>query len=246
MSRPRIPLDARSFLWSEHPWPNAFELARLLPPSSWTLIGGLMVQLHAAIADLPTSRVTTDVDTALHLETRSVTFPEVVVKLQSVGFTLDPATAFAYRFTRGNERVDVLCADRYASFRKPRYRGRPLFGVPGGTRALQRTIDLDIRTNDDTVRMVVPALQGALVLKGAAFLEDSRDRTRHLEDGILLLACVIEVEEVVGGLSQRSRRRLRALTRGLSENEAPWAVHSSGVRALAQESLDELREVLSR
>lgn len=243
--RPRVSLDTRDPRWDEPPWPSAFELARLLPPSSWTLIGGLMVQLHATIAGLPISRVTTDVDSVLHLETRAVTFPEVVRRLRSAKFMLDPDTAFAYRFTRGRERVDILCSDRYASVRTPRFQGRPLFGAPGGTRALRRTIDLEVRTVDATLRMVVPALQGALVLKGAAFLEDSRDRFRHLEDGIMLLACVIDVEEVITGLSQRSRRRLRELVRALSEQEGPWAAHRAGVQALALESLEELRSALA-
>lgn len=48
--RPLIKLDARSSNWEEPPWPSSFELARLLPRSSWTLVGGLMVKLHAAVA----------------------------------------------------------------------------------------------------------------------------------------------------------------------------------------------------
>ena len=50
--RPLVSVDARSSSWEEPPWPSAFELARLLPESSWTLVGGLMVKLHAELAGL--------------------------------------------------------------------------------------------------------------------------------------------------------------------------------------------------
>ena len=71
---PLVSIDARSSNWREPPWPSAFELARLLPRSSWTLVGGLMVKLHAELAGLPAPRTTVDVDSALHLETQAITF----------------------------------------------------------------------------------------------------------------------------------------------------------------------------
>jgi hypothetical protein len=52
VSRPLVNVDARSSKWGEPPWPSAFELARLLPLSSWTLVGGFMVKLHAELAEL--------------------------------------------------------------------------------------------------------------------------------------------------------------------------------------------------
>jgi hypothetical protein len=50
--RPLVSVDAPSSSWEDPPWPSAFELARLLPESSWTLVGGLMVKLHAELAGL--------------------------------------------------------------------------------------------------------------------------------------------------------------------------------------------------
>lgn len=52
------------------PWPQALELAEHLTPGSWTLVGGLMVQLHALHAGLEPPRTTVDVDVLLHIETR--------------------------------------------------------------------------------------------------------------------------------------------------------------------------------
>ena len=242
--RPLISIDARSSNWEEPPWPSAFELARLLPQSSWTLVGGLMVKLHAELAELPAPRTTVDVDSALHLETQAITFTEAATRLQGAGYVLDKATKYAYRFDRGPERVDLMCSDRQSTWRRPRYDGRPLFGIPGGTRALQQTINVDVLTEVDTVRLVIPTVRGALVLKGAAYLEDSRDRGRHAEDAVVLLACVDDASEVLLGLSQQSRRRVRALVKVLTEQTAPWANHDAVVQSLGRETLAELAELL--
>ena len=46
--------------WGQ-PWPQCIELARNLPAQHWTLVGGLMVQFHAARAGLAVARPTADV-----------------------------------------------------------------------------------------------------------------------------------------------------------------------------------------
>ena len=244
--RPLIKIDARSSRWNLPPWPSAFELARLLPASSWTLVGGLMVKLHAELAELPAPRTTVDVDSALHLETNAITFTRAAVLLQAAGYVLDEGTKHAYRFDRGLERVDLMCADRQSIWRRPSYCGRPLFGIPGGTRALQRTINIDVVRETGSVRLVIPTIRGALVLKAAAYLEDSRDRGRHAEDAVVLFACMDDAREALLGLSQRSRGRLRALVSVLTEQTAPWVSHEDIVQSLARETLAELGELLRR
>lgn len=52
-----------------YPWPNVAELARVLPADSWTLIGGLMTQMHAIHHGVDAVRPTNDVDIVLHIET---------------------------------------------------------------------------------------------------------------------------------------------------------------------------------
>ena len=61
------------------------------------------------------------------------------------------------------------------------------------------------------------------------------------EDGVMLLACLEDPGEVLAGLSQRSRGRIRSLVSALDERVAPWASHERVVQALARESLAELR-----
>ncbi|WP_165384863.1 hypothetical protein [Cryobacterium sp. SO1] len=53
-----------------------------------------------------------------------------------------------------------------------------------------------------------------------------------------------DASESLLGLSQRSRGRLRALVKVLTEQTAPWANHDAVVQALARETLDELAELL--
>lgn len=244
--RETVHLDATGSEWLEPPWPVAFELARLLPQRSWTLVGGLMVSLHAQLAGLPQPRTTTDVDSALHLETGVVSFAQTAALLQSAGFTLNEETKFAYQFERniGDElqpdKVDVLCADRYVAKNKPAYLGRPLFGVAGGTRALKETINVELETGDGTVSLVIPSVRGALVLKGAAYLEDSRDKMRHAEDAVLLLACLTDTDHVLSGLSSESRKRVKAIATVLNQSTLPWINHTQLVQSLAKEALEAL------
>jgi hypothetical protein len=97
-----------------------------------------------------------------------------------------------------------------------------------------------VQTGIDTVRLVVPTLQGALVLKGGAYQEDSRDKGRHAEDAVVLLACVTDSTEIWIGLSPRSRRRVRAVVNALVDRPGYWANHDDAVQSLARESLNEL------
>lgn len=236
-------LDATGTEWLEPPWPVAFELSRLLPHRSWTLVGGLMVSLHAKLAGLPQPRTTTDVDSALHLETGVVSFAQTAALLQKAGFTLNRETKYAYRFERivatqqRPDRVDVLCADRYVAKNKPAYLGRPLFGVAGGTRALKETINVDLSTGSGNVALVIPNIRGALVLKGAAYLEDSRDKMRHAEDAVVLLACLTETDHILDGFSSESRKRVTAMMAVLNESTLPWVNHTPQVQSLAKEIL---------
>ncbi|MCX2747849.1 hypothetical protein OOZ51_08450 [Arthrobacter sp. MI7-26] len=98
--------------WGQ-PWPQCIELAMNLPAQHWTLVGGLMVQLHSARAALAVTRPTADVDIVLHLDTPATTVPQVQGVLAGMGYTLQTSIdsfAPAHRFVRGQEQVDVMVA----------------------------------------------------------------------------------------------------------------------------------------
>lgn len=246
-TRPEHDLDAAGLEWQAPPWPLAMEVSNLLAPGSWTLVGGLMVRLRAHLHQLPPTRVTDDVDGTLHLEAGRTTFGEAARALNSAGFSLLPETEFAYRFFRSahgyDEVVDVMCSDRISEWKKPRFGGRNLFGIPGATRALRETEIVNLRLADGyTAQFSIPSLRGALVLKGAAYLVDSRDTERHLSDGIMLLACVEDSLAIRPGLSRASRKRIRALLRGIDANREVWFEHDPVVRDLALDTLATLRQ----
>lgn len=241
-TRPLVHLDAPLRDWGR-PWPQAFEVARALPPDSWTLVGGLMVQLHARLAGLTPSRPTTDVDAALHLESGVIRYADAAASLRTIGYELDDSPALAYRFQRGDHTVDLMVADHLGPVRQPRYAGREVFAITGGKQALKRTIDVEVATIDGLVRLSLPSVHGALVLKGAAYLSDSRDRDRHASDAVVLLACLDQPDVVLENLAGSDRKRLLAIVRALERPEA-WAGANRDVAALARQSLNDLRSGL--
>lgn len=66
--RPTIDVATPAGGWGA-PWPNVAEIETALPHDKWTLVGGLMAQLHGIHAGIDAVRPTNDVDIVLHVET---------------------------------------------------------------------------------------------------------------------------------------------------------------------------------
>jgi hypothetical protein len=223
------------------PWPQCLELAKALPASKWTLVGGLMVQLHAAVAGMEVTRPTSDVDIILHVETGSVTASEVSETFRELGYRLLTSInddAPAHRFIRGTEQIDVMVADHSVA-KPPLILGRrKVFRIPAGTQALQRTVQCRIDTGEEAVTVSIPNTLGALVLKGAAYREDSRDRRRHLDDAAVLAATFTEPLEVVTELKGSDRSRIITLHQALADPLSPsWLMMEDKDRTHGQDAL---------
>jgi hypothetical protein len=236
------------------PWPDVAELAAAVPVDAWTLIGGLMVQLHGVAAGLPVVRPTNDVDVLLHVESGRGRAAEIARALEGLGYRLapgiDPRTGTAHRFVRdgavvdlvtsGAERsvVDIVAADHAPPRALERFRGFDLVQVAGGTQALRRTTTAELEITDRRPTTVsVPDAFGALMLKAAAHRTDARDRERHLTDAAVLLACVDPFEERPSSGSDRSR--LRHLREHLADPTAPaWLLLPASARRDGQAALD--------
>ncbi|MCF6508724.1 hypothetical protein E9549_15110 [Blastococcus sp. MG754426] len=224
------------------PWPDVAELAEVVPADAWTLIGGLMVQLHAAVAGLPVVRPTDDVDVLLHVENGRGRPAQVARSLGELGYRLapsmDPRAGTAHRFVRDGAVVDVVAADHVPPRALPRFRGYDLVRVAGGTQALRRTVLAELRiTGTGTTTISVPDVFGALVLKAAAHRTDGRDRDRHLADAAVLLACVDPFEERAS--SGSDRKRLLHLQRHLADpTAAPWLLLPDEASRDGQVALD--------
>ncbi|MET4143813.1 hypothetical protein [Arthrobacter sp. UYCo732] len=203
------------------PWPQCVELARALPSTQWTLVGGLMVQLHAAAAGLAVSRPTADVDIVLHIETGAATTRSVLAVLNRLGYVLQKSIdqdAPAHRFVRGKQQIDVMVADHLTPAKVPTIGGRKPFQMAGGTQALQRTVNCRMTADDDgPVLISIPNALGALVLKGAAYREDSRDKGRHLDDAVVLCATIRTPLVTAAQMKGSDKSRVLSLHKVLSD-----------------------------
>jgi hypothetical protein len=94
------------------PWPNVAEIEAALPHEKWTLVGGLMTQLHSIRAGIGVVRPTNDVDIVLHVETTRGVAAATATALESLGYelapSLDPRVGTAHRLRRGVSTVDLV------------------------------------------------------------------------------------------------------------------------------------------
>ena len=236
----RVDLSEPQQGW-DHPWPNVFELARVLPTSKWTLVGGLMVQAHAIAHGIEAIRPTTDLDVLLHIEIEPAVVSEAHNALAGLGYELQAPfdrKGPHYRYERGEEKVDVMSADHAAPTVRRTLRGRPMFAVEGGTQALSRTLIYGVQTTGGRYELSVPDELGALVLKGAAHTVDTREAERHLFDAAVLAACVTEPVAERDRLRGSDRKRLVHLARELADpRHRAWLVLDEPRRVTGQDAL---------
>lgn len=227
------------------PWPSMLEIADALPVDRWALVGGLMVQAHSLAARVETTRVTLDVDAAVRVETGVYSYAEAAAALARLGYAVDESTRLAYRFARGADIVDLMVPDHGAS--TSRHSRRDVMPVTGGRQAMGRVQLMEFQSDDSraTVPVPVPSLHGALVLKAAAHIVDSRDRDRHLLDAITLLACIVDAREIVHDLRGSDRKRLTHILRALQERPLVAAQAPTDTLLLAQRTAADLRRLLS-
>ena len=119
----------------------------MLPTDKWTLVGGLMVQLHSIHHGLGIVRPTNDVDIVLHIETSQGVAAETAAALRSLGYELrpavDPRDNTAHRFFRGTSKIDLVTdrPDEEDAARGGRRRPGLRSPRPEGHRTTRRTRD---------------------------------------------------------------------------------------------------------
>lgn len=226
------------------PWPQARELARELArhaPAGWVLVGGLMVNLHARIAGIE-SRATTDVDTLVDVTV--IGLPRVDQVLRDLGYELRESLdsrAPAHRWFRAVDDaiVDVLVADHLPH--APRFRRRPTVAAPGGTSVLQRHLTHVVVKGDEVVQFGLPTVAGAIVLKSRAYVVDSRERKRHLEDLAVLFEVAEDYRAVIAEMSDSDKKHVRKALRPLYDHLERTASATHRVRLLLPAISTELR-----
>jgi hypothetical protein len=249
--RPTIDVAGPSGGWGS-PWPNVAEIESVFPHKNWTLVGGLMAQLHCIHKGLDVIRPTNDVDVVVHVETTRGVAAAAASALESLGYELtvptDPRVGTAHRFRRGPatvdvlisppDLVDVLVADHVAPRVSEKLRGRTMVAIDGGTQALRRTVNARlaiIPTRTTTVS--VPAPFGALILKAAAYQTDTRDRERHLVDAAALLCCLDEPYAEREQYTGSDRARVEILRHALPDGYTAWRIFAPERRAQGQAAL---------
>jgi hypothetical protein len=239
-SERRILIPTPTHGW-DHPWPNVFEVARVFATTNWTLVGGAMVQAHALAHSVTLTRPTEDIDMLLHVEVVVGVPQQAANALESVlNYRLQEPLdrdGPAYRFTRGADRIDVMSPDHARP--APLLHRHPMFAIEGGKQALDRTMTLAVQAApDETIELSVPDELGALVLKGAAYISDTRDRDRHLFDAAALAACITDHATERNRLKGSDGKRLRTLATGLGERRHPaWLSLPEPARVAGQDTL---------
>jgi hypothetical protein len=248
--RPTIDITGAAGGWP-HPWPNVAELAKALPSETWTLIGGLMTQLHTIHRGIGITRPTNDVDIALHIETDRGLPSATAKALEALGYEfrppLDTRGGYGHRWVRNttsidvvtsSDTVDVVTADHAAPTVRERMRGHPMVAIEGGTQALRRTMNARVEIEVGQPTMIsVPRPFGALVLKAAAHRTDTRDRDRHLYDAVALLACVEDPFVERDGFAGSDASRMRHLSQSLPPQHPAWLALPEPARQAARDTL---------
>lgn len=192
------------------------EIAAVLRPETWMVVGGLMVHAHSELAGLPNPRTTDDAD--LVVEVGVVGYADAAQALQSIGFSPHDSIDHqepSYRFDRDSDHVDLMVPDRTTGVR---FRRRPVLAVPGAGSAIKRTQPFRLRSD---VEVRIPDLPSALSLKGAAWRTASLDPSRHIRDGVTLFACADGREDLIPP-SKSMHTNINYLLNGLNHEPELW------------------------
>lgn len=242
--RRRQQLDGSDWVF---PWPGVFELADRVSCEHWSLVGGLMVQLHCHAAGKEPPRPTNDIDTLAHVEvSEHRSLSRLKAGLQQLGYEPKPSLDHQsplHRYTRnGDWQVDFLIADHVApSVLRALSESTPV-QAPGGTNALHRTIEFEVRHVGGVSTISAPDIVGALMLKIEAHRADSRDRDRHLKDAVTLAGLLTEGNSGPP-LHGRGASRIRRLIAQLSD---PQLVAETGIDSdSADDAIIALQDLLA-
>ena len=227
------------------PWLRLIEIAEHLPAESWMLVGGLMTQAHSMAAGIAPLRPTHDVDLIIRIGAGHNHVSAVVGGLRDMGYQVHESLsrhAPAHRLIRADrDQVDVAVADHLPPSTVAQIGRRDVFRIPGGTQAAQRVVPLRI-AGCGTVGGI-PDQLGALVLKGAAYMADSRDGQRHLADAAALAATITDPIALTQRFKGSDRRRIRTLSKALSNpNHSSWKLLPEERRIDARRTLARLAE----
>lgn len=205
-------------------WRGAMQLAQELPDDDWTIVGGLMVQLHAYRRGQANVRPTEDIDVLGDSRTRPVSITEFIAeKLIELGFKADDPKGVTmrgtvYRFRRDGQVVDVLGPDGLKHAAKTLGNSETI-RVGGGTQALGRTEIVRVELDGEEADLRCPNLLGAVLLKAKALRKRSQDEDHR--DLALLLSLVEDPLTMKSELRGGERKWLTSIEDRLDLDDPP-------------------------
>jgi len=215
---------------AESLWSLALELAQALGPErEWSLIGGLMVQLHGLEND-DDLRPTVDID-LLGAARKPPAMTEKIAALvveRGAKVAMPPRSRpdVGYRFELDGEIVEILGPDGLKS--DPKTLGAlTTFQVAGGTQALRRTeVVLVSLGGASPVAVRRPSLMGAILIKARVVAERRREKfDSDRQDSIRLLSYVDDPRGLAldEQLKTTEKKWLRKIERALNFEDVTLA-----------------------
>ena len=208
-------------------WTAVGDLAERLP-GEWTLIGGLMVQLHAVEHGMTDVRPTIDVD-ILGQARPQHTLDAIDRVLHREGFELIglDLDGYGHRYERDGLVVDVLAPE---GIKPPPSLGpgRKAVGVPGGSQALSRSETITVTVRSHAFELRRPSLLGAVLIKARSLMVHSDPETQR-EDLLRLLSLIEDPRETAAELRRTERGWLRVAGQRLNV-DGPSTLDAETVR----------------
>jgi hypothetical protein len=211
-------------------WSLALEIAEAIGPErEWSLIGGLMVQLHGFEHD-DDLRPTVDIDILAAARKPPAMTEEIASLLAERGaqVAMPPRSnpELGYRFELEGAIIEILGPDGLKSDPKT-LDGLTTFQASGGTQALRRTeVVLVSQDGSPPVAMRRPSLLGAILIKARAVADRRKDKfDSDRQDLIRLLSYVEDPRALAreGDLKPAEKRWLRKVEGVLNFGPTPAA-----------------------
>ena len=205
--------------------------------SPWCLVGGQMVVLHCLEHGVVPPRATDDGDIVVDVFVERAALTRATSALADLGFTQrTDSGGYGYRWAKGDAHVDVLVPDRANSQQRP---PRTVVGArsvetPAAQQAVARARRVPVDVDGLTGHVPRPDLLGALVVKAAAAVADTRDSERHRQDVAVLcgLAAAAGLPALLGAVTAKDRQRLRKIAPEMPAGHRVWR-HAPDARAAA-------------
>lgn len=198
-------------------WRELLELAHHRG-DGWTIVGALMVSLHALRAGVLMPRATQDIDAVVEVrgvvgEPRSFAH-----ELTNLGWDIPDdrigSDGVGHRFYKGELQFDLLVPEGLGE-KADLSTLPPLVTVPidGATQALRRTESIDVRCGDFEGQLPCPDVLGAIVIKSCAAVAPEQDADkradRHLDDLAILYGAVSDPKAASEDCGKKDRQRIR-------------------------------------